>query len=133
MFIYVLYYKTKKSRSRVKQISVCTDVTKMFFFFFHCIQAVTHCNEAESKHVCLRTCRMLALPLKKAYASDTEIMFKNDSPVAIPVESEGKQRQLESPVPQRCVTTRIRRSQTSNTGRRPDLLTATYLCEHTSG
>lgn len=59
-------------------------------------------------------------------------MFKNDSPVAVPVECDRKQRQLESPVPRRCVTTRIRRSRTSNAGRRPGLLTATYLCERAS-
>lgn len=58
---------------------------------------------------------------RPAYASDTEIMFKNDSPVAVPVECDRKQRQLESPVSRRCVTTRTRRSQTSNSGRRPAL------------
>lgn len=111
----------------------------MFLFFFqfrspylnvHGVQAVIHRYEPQSKHGRWTTWPPSPRRRRPVYASDTEIMFKNDSPVAVPVECDRKQRQLESPVPRRWVATRIRRSQTSNAGRRPGLLTATYLCEH---
>lgn len=99
------------------------------------IETIETCNVHRLTFICMKhrkhsSCKACAAPRRRPVsASDTEIMFKNDSPVQLQLlECDRRQQQLESPVPHRCVTTRIIRSQASNIGRRLGLLTATYLC-----
>lgn len=87
-----MYYKIKKSRSRVAQVSVLKCFFSFFFQFrslylnMHCVQAVIQCYEPQSKHTRRTTWPPSPRRRRPVYTSDTEIMFKNDSPVAVPVE-----------------------------------------------